>query len=159
MTPEQVRCWQILGLVAKEVILLQDVSNRLFNKNPITVDGLNHLLETPEGRDCLESFVGKFTRLQDTLTDKLLPQYLLALGEKTGAVLDNLNRADRLDLIADPERWLSMRQLRNRLVHEYVDDIENLVTALQTAQPMATELMSTAGLIQKLAQEKFPKLS
>ena len=43
---------------------------------------------------------------------------LAAVGEKTGTALEKLHRAERLQLLADPDQWLSMRQLRNRLVHE-----------------------------------------
>lgn len=42
------------------------------------------------------SYVSRFARLQDTLGDKLLPQLLRALGEKTASTLDNLNVAERL---------------------------------------------------------------
>jgi hypothetical protein len=35
--------------------------------------------------------VERFSRLQDTIADKLLPLFLVALGEKTGAVKDNLD--------------------------------------------------------------------
>ena len=51
---------------------------------------------TPER---VEAFVSRFGRLQDTLGDKLLPVYLEAVGEHTGAVIDNLDRAEKLQLI------------------------------------------------------------
>ena len=80
----------------------------------------------PEGRDCLEAFVGKFPRMQDTLIDKLLPHCLAAVGEKTGSALDNLNRADRLGLLSNTDQWLAMRHLRNRLDHESVETRQTL---------------------------------
>lgn len=41
-----------------------------------------------------------FWRLQDTIGDKLIPALLRALGEPQGAVIDNLDRAERLGWLA-----------------------------------------------------------
>ena len=67
----------------------------------------------------MEAFVSRFGRLQDTLGDKLLPQLLSALGEKISAVIDNFDRAEQLGLIASADEWMTMRSLRNQMVHEY----------------------------------------
>lgn len=72
------------------------MAQRLFAVPVITPEWIEELIAQPAGRDCLEAFIGKFSRMQDTLVDKLLPQYLTAVGEKTGSALDNLNRAERL---------------------------------------------------------------
>lgn len=49
-----------------------------------------------------------------------------------------------------------MRQLRNRLVHEYVEDRAELAAALNLARAMSSELMTTARTIRGFAEEKFP---
>lgn len=41
-------------------------------------------------------------------------------------MIDNLDRAERLDLIKSTDDWLTMRKLRNQMVHEYVEDPEIL---------------------------------
>lgn len=158
MNPAQQRCWQTLGVVEKEAFHLRDVAGRLFDAPELTVDWLRRLLENPEGRDRMEAFVGKFSRLQDTLIDKLLPQFLAAVGEKTGTALDNLRRAERLQLLADPDQWLSMRQLRNRLVHEYVADLAELAAALRAARPLVDALLLTGQAFRRAAQSQFPPL-
>lgn len=158
MNPTQQRCWQTLDLVEKEAFHLRDVAGRLFDAPDLAADWLHRLLETPEGRDRLEAFVGKFSRMQDTLIDKLLPQFLAAVGEKTGTVLDNLHRAERLQLLADPDQWLSMRQLRNRLVHEYVADLAELAAALQVARPLVDTLLSAGQAFRRAAENQFPAL-
>lgn len=79
-------------------------------------------LETdPDLAERVEAFVGRFGRLQDTVGDKLLPLLLTALGEKTGAAIDNLDRAERLRLVHSTDEWINMRNLRNQMVHEYTD--------------------------------------
>jgi uncharacterized protein with HEPN domain len=50
--------------------------------------------------------------------DILLPVLLGALGEKTGAVIDNLDRAERLGMSPSAEQWLEMRKMRNQMVHD-----------------------------------------
>lgn len=158
MNPAQQRCWQTLSVVEKEVFHLRDVAGRLFDAPELTVDWLRRLLETPEGRDRMEAFVGKFSRLQDTLIDKLLPQFLAAVGEKTGTALDNLRRAERLQLLADPDQWLSMRQLWNRLVHEYVADLAELAAALRAARPLVDALLLAGQAFRRAAESQFPPL-
>lgn len=104
MSEAQKRLWQTLRLVEKEGVYLQDVAVRLFAVPKITAEWIERLIATPEGRDRLEAFVGKFSRMQDTLIDKLLPNFLAAAGEKTGTALDNLNRAERLGLLANSDQ-------------------------------------------------------
>ena len=57
-----------------------------------------------------------------------------------GTALDNLNRAHALGLVQNPDAWLAMRLLRNRLVHEYVDDLSELNAALEQARALVQEL-------------------
>lgn len=137
------RLWQLFDLVEKEDRHLQGVKSRFFSDSTsqgLAPAALSPVLESAEGIDRLESFVGKFSRMQDTLMDKLLPAFLRAIGEPVGSVIDNLNRADRLGILERPEEWIAMRHLRNRLVHEYVEDIEQLAAALEKAESMAGSL-------------------
>lgn len=93
----------------------------------------------------MEAFVGRFGRLQDTAGDKRLPLLLDALGEKTSAVIDNLDRAERLGLIESADEWMAIRNLRNQMVHEYVEDTVVLVSALQTGHAFVPSLVSAAN--------------
>lgn len=156
MNEAQKRFWQTQRLVDKERAYLQDVAQRLFAVPVITPEWIEELIAKPAGRDCLEAFVGKFSRMQDTLIDKLLPQYLTAVGEKTGSALDNLNRAERLGLLGNADQWLAMRHLRNRLVHEYVEDKADLAAALNLARRMIDELLVAGQTIRTFAEAKFP---
>lgn len=115
--------------------------SRFFVDAELTVDWPDAVLATPEGIDRLESFVGKFARMQDTVLDKLRPVFLLSVGERTGTAHDNPNLAQRLGFVGGPDAWLTMRRLRKRLVHEYVDDIAELAAALAKARALVTELV------------------
>lgn len=143
MNPAVSRLWQLLDLAEKEDAHLLGVRARLFpgrGASGFEPAELAAALGSPETIDRLESFVGKFARLQDTLMDKLLPAFLRAVGEPVGSALDNLNRAQRLGLVTQPAEWVAMRLLRNRLVHEYVDDEAELAAALEKARGMVDVL-------------------
>jgi len=128
------RLRQLLELTAKEDRHLMEVRRRLLGgQTKVDANWLLKTLRTPEGIDRLESFGTKFARLQDTLVDKLLPALLLQAGERPGAAIDNLNRAERLGLVSDVDQWLAARRLRNRLVHEYMEDPEDMAAALTEA--------------------------
>lgn len=154
MNNEVQRFLQLLQLVAKEALHLQQVGQRFFENQPhIDLVWLEEKLATHEGIDQLESFTAKFARLQDTLGDKALPLFLKLAAEPVGTAIENLNRAEKLNLITDVGQWLSARQLRNLLIHEYIDDLTILVEALQQAKIMSFILIDTANKIKKYAKK------
>ena len=159
MTAVRQQLSRLLQLVEKEDLHLRGVTQRLFRArlraDPGNSDWLAKKLANPRGIDTLESFVGKFSRMQDTLMDKLLPTFLQAVGESVGTVLDNLNRAQRLGLVQEPDAWLAMRLLRNRLVHEYVNDLSELNAALEQARALVQELHATYVAISAYASARL----
>ena len=145
---------QVMQLVEKETLHLQQIINRFFEEQEtITLEWLQTKLTTANGIDQLESFSAKFSRLQDTLGDKLLPLFLKLSAEPTGTAIENLNRAEKLGLIMDTQQWLGARQLRNFLIHEYIEDLTVLLESLQQAKEMSIILMNTACAIKDYAQK------
>ena len=130
--------WERLQFLArvteKECQYLQETDTRLF-ADPATVDGLRIARIEPVVGERLDAFVGRFGRLQDNLGDKLLPQLLDAMAEKTGAAIENLDRAEKLGWIESADVWLEMRKLRNQMVHEYIEDMNILISALLPKSP------------------------
>ncbi|MCK5720189.1 MAG: hypothetical protein KAH84_09620 [Thiomargarita sp.] len=143
---------QILFVLNKADILLQDVTRRLFNKTELNPIWLQKILNTPEGIDRLESFSSKFSRMQDTFTDKLLPLFLKLSGEIPATAIDNLHRLEQLQIINNADAWVDMRLLRNKLVHEYVENIEELFNHLLLAKKLSAELHNSFHKI----KSKFP---
>lgn len=88
---------------------------------------------TIEKTEQLDAFVARFGRLQDTLGDKLLPALLLAGGDQPGQMFDNLDRAERFGWIESASDWADSRQLRNRMIHEYIQDPLILCDAINVA--------------------------
>lgn len=131
-------------VVERESRHLAQTDARLFSE-PFTESRVRALEGDVELAERVEAFVGRYGRLQDTLADKLLPALLTALGETTGAVLDNLDRAERLGWLESADDWMAARQLRNRMIHEYIEDPAVLADALQEAHGFCALLQQTAA--------------
>jgi len=145
------RISQVITILDKEDCLLQGVMGRLFDKNiKLDVCWLENILETPEGIDRLESFTSKFSRMQDTFVDKLLPLFLKYSGEIPKTAIDNLHRLEQLNIIENADSWVAMRLLRNKLVHEYMDDTEQLFQHLMLAKISALELHQSFLVFKKI---------
>ena len=98
-SPVQLQRLGFLARVAdREARYLSATTERLFavSSTPERVAALD---EDPDLAERVDAFVSRLGRLQDTLGDKLLPQLLTALGEKTSATIDNLDRAEQLGLV------------------------------------------------------------
>lgn len=133
-------------VVRKECRHLATTDQRLFGSG-FNLAHVNQLEADPDLAERVEAFVGRFGRLQDTVGDKLLPLVLLVLGEKVSAAIDNLDRAERLGLITSADDWMAMRNLRNQMVHEYVEDPAVLASALQSGHAFVSALVAAADRI------------
>jgi hypothetical protein len=131
-------------VVRKECQHITTTDQRLFGTT-FTLEQTARLESDIDLAERVEAFVGRFGRLQDTVGDKLLPLLLDALGEKTSAVIDNLDRAERLGLIESADEWMTIRNLRNQMVHEYVEDPVVLTSALQTGHAFVPALIAAAN--------------
>jgi hypothetical protein len=142
-------------VVRKECQHLATTDQRLFGTQ-FTPARACQLETDPDLAERVEAFVGRFGRLQDTLGDKLLPVLLVALGETPAAAIDNLDRAERLGLIVSADEWMTMRKLRNQMVHEYVEDLAVLASALQTGHDFVPVLTYAANkLIAEIEQRNW----
>ncbi|OHC62802.1 MAG: hypothetical protein A3H93_03135 [Rhodocyclales bacterium RIFCSPLOWO2_02_FULL_63_24] len=130
-------------VVSKECRHLATTDRRLFG-GLFTLAQAEQLEADADLAERVEAFVGRFGRLQDTVGDKLLPLVLSALGEKASAAIDNLDRAERLGLINSADEWMTMRNLRNQMIHEYVEDPVVLTDALQSGHAFVPALIDAA---------------
>ncbi len=148
------RFLQTLEIVAKEGKHLAYSWNSLFRQR-LDIDWVNGLEQNPARAEQLEAFVSRFGRMQDTMADKLLPRWLLALAEVPGSQIETLNRAERLGVVTSTERWLEMRNLRNRLVHEYMTSATKFVEDLKLAREYSLMLMETFNRLRQDAMTRM----
>ncbi len=146
--PERARLQFLARVIDRERRDLQITDQRLF----VPAFGIEQARRLDADLDLaerVEAFVARFGRLQDTLGDKLLPQLLRALQERPGTALDNLDRAERLGWIESTDAWTAMRQLRNQMVHEYIEDPAVLVNALERRHRFVPALLAAADAMRQ----------
>jgi hypothetical protein len=143
---------QLIKVAAKEAHYLERTAARL-SALKIDLAWVKSLESNDEHGEMLDAFVSRYGRLQDTLGDKLLPAMLRAGLEKTGSQLDNLMRAEKLGWIASAEKWIELRELRNRLIHEYMESPDDLLSALQAALLGVNTLSETQLHLSTYAQQ------
>jgi len=154
--PTVVELNRSLQIAGKEVKLLHQTRERLFHgAESVDAGWVKQVAADDDLSERLEAFSARFARLQDTVMDKLLPRLLAAAGEAIASAIDNLNRADRLGLVERPEEWVALRQLRNKLVHEYMDDAEEFATVLNVVLRLSGELIEAVGRIRRFAERRF----
>jgi hypothetical protein len=142
-------------IVERETARVLETESRLFAFG-VDTRRLAALAVDPEGSERIEAFAARFGRLQDTLGARLLPALLGALGEPVHTALDNLDRAERLGWITDVAHWQALRQLRNRLIHEYVNSTAELVAALFEAQQALPVLTGAArAMLDEMARRSW----
>lgn len=131
----------VLDKVGREVILRQKTRARLFQSAAIDAAWVEALKTDDERSDIVESFVSRFARLQDNIGDKLLPKLAALEAEPPTSAIDRYNNAERRGFIRSAADWLTMRALRNRLVHEYLDQADEFAEALNLADRFANDLI------------------
>jgi len=80
----------------------------------------------------IDSFIYRFTKIQDKMGDKFFPTILRELEEykNSMALVDVLNKLEKLELLKDADTWIDYRKLRNSLTHEYPNNNEEIIEAI-----------------------------
>lgn len=92
----------------------------------------NDDLEDVEKIKTIDSFIYRFTKIQDKMGDKLFPSILRELEEykNSMALIDVLNRLEKLELLENSDKWIDYRKLRNSLTHEYPNNSDEVLEAI-----------------------------
>lgn len=153
---EQARLLFLLEIAAREGRHLTSTSRRLFSKT-IDTDWVRALDSDPEESERLDAFVARFGRLQDTIGNRLIPALLRQLLEIPASALDNLNRMEALGLLSSVDHWIEARNLRNRMIHEYMRDAEEFAQVLSRARELVPLLINTYNAIRSYAAERLER--
>ena len=98
----------------------------------------------------------RFTKLQDVIGSKIFPFILNFLNEDAESFLDKLNRLEKLNFISSKEWWITFRNVRNDVTHDYPDDYDNLSRHFNKMFELSSELISYwENLKQKLVEMKI----
>ncbi|HLF96382.1 MAG TPA: hypothetical protein VI457_04490 [Methylococcaceae bacterium] len=156
-TEELARLRALLEVATRELDYLKRCDARLFAQ-PLTRERIETLPDDDDLAERVDAFVARFGRLQDTLGDKLLPAFLRAMAETPGTMLENLDRAEKLGLILSADAWIALRKLRNRMIHEYVADPNELLDALIAAHEHVDSLAASYRNLRSRLIKRFPQI-
>jgi hypothetical protein len=137
-----------LVLAKKEMAHLAYTHSTLFSQT-INLQWVKSLAEREDLSEKIDAFVGRFSRLQDHIGEKLIPRFSALLGESSKSLLDVLSYAEKMNWIVNAESFIGARKLRNLLVHEYMIDPELFLESLHSADE-ATKLLMT--VVNNIAQ-------
>ena len=126
-------------------------THRTLFAQPIDADWVRQLSTRDDLGEKLDAFVGRFSRLQDHIGEKLLPRFAALLGDSPKSILDVLAYAERMQWVENAEAFMGARKLRNLLVHEYMSDTKLFVDALLSARAAVDMLFRTVAATEKEA--------
>lgn len=159
ISDEMVRLSTLFEVVRREVNHLQFSWHQLFDLHKPDLQWLETLDSRPEEAVILEAFVSRFARLQDTLAGKLIPAWLTVLQEDSASQLENLTKAEKLGVLNNTEDWLAARHIRNQLVHEYVQNLEDMLQAIEVAQEASKMFYQTYDALLAYTKRVKPELT
>ena len=92
----------------------------------------NDDFEDIEKIKAIDSFIYRFTKIQDKMGDKFFPAILRELQEykNSMALIDILHRLEKLELLENSDDWIDYRKLRNALTHEYPNSSDDVLEAI-----------------------------
>ena len=92
------------------------------------LDGVRFENLTEDEIEHIDQYIFRFSKLQDVLGEKLFRSLLINLGEevRNRSFIDIFNRLDMLEIVSDYDKWLTLRQIRNEVSHEYDDSAEKI---------------------------------
>ena len=104
----------------------------------------------------IDQMVYRFSKLQDTLGDKVFASLLLLLGEeiKQKQFIDRLNRLEELELV-DMHIWMKLRKIRNDIAHEYSFNLDEVVDNLNDIFMEIDTLLSTYEEVLDFCRKRF----
>ena len=114
------------------------------------------IYENKETIKTIDAFIFRFIKLQDFMGDKLFKELLKKIGEYKDnmALIDILDKLEKLEVIDKADRWLDFRFIRNKLTHEYPDNEEDVIEGIKMALLYFEEIKTVLQSIVEYIQNK-----
>jgi len=116
---------------------------------------------TKEQLRILDQIAYRFTKLQDTMGQKILPMILELAQEPIApeaTFAEKLNWLERMGALPSAEEWKKLRVARNAIAHEYPDDNELRASAINRFLDGAMQLNALYEFVSGYLLEHFPRL-
>lgn len=103
--------------------------------------------------EAFDALTSRFARTSDLLTQKVFGLIDAVLLEEPGTLIDKLNRAEKRGIISSALIFKEIRELRNLIAHEYVN--EDLNTLFQSILKYSPILIKTVIDIESYTDTLF----
>ncbi len=135
----------------KHIALISESLEVLEPKIPIKeYEALNQL-----ERFALNALIFRFSKLQDLIGVKIFRTYLDFSGFETAekSFFDILREIEKEGII-DIDSWSELRELRNKIAHEYPEDIDEMIESINLFIEKSGELITISNKL----EEKFNEI-
>lgn len=112
---------KVINECEKHLQRLQYAKNELKTLFPLTQKSYENL--TQENIQAIDQFIYRFSKLQDTVGEKLIKMVFTLYEENIEkfTFIDILNRLEKAELLST-QTWKELRDIRNELSHNYDDN-------------------------------------
>jgi len=133
---------------------LKSAKNRLKKLMPLDVNMYENLDDM--SISIIDQMIFRFSKLQDTMGDKVFPAILELNGEKVKRMtfIDRLNRLEELELLYK-DQWMSLRKDRNEIAHEYSFNQDEVVDSINLIFNRTDDLLKIYDDLYAYCLEKF----
>jgi hypothetical protein len=136
-------------------VLDRSIENIKYSISKVEKINLEHNLSEDQF-ELFDSFSSRFMRLYEVLFNQVIRTTLSLLNELKLTNLDNMNKAEQLDMITTVADINEVRKLRNQVAHEYLDNewIPIYIKLLECSKTLLRSCQMTKTVI----AERFPDL-
>lgn len=80
----------------------------------------------------IDQYLYRFSKLQDTLGDKVFKLIIQEYEQNSAPqpFMDLLNKLEKIGFLTSAKEWLTLRQIRNEIAHQYDDEPEEMSQAI-----------------------------
>ncbi len=107
----------------------------------------------------IDSFIYRFIKLQDLMGEKLFKLFLDEIGEykDSMSLIDILDKLEKFGIISKASQWMEYRKLRNKLIHEYPNNEQDVIDGIYLAIDAFDEIEIILENIDKYLQKRALK--
>ncbi|MDA3926577.1 MAG: nucleotidyltransferase substrate binding protein [Kiritimatiellae bacterium] len=107
---------------------------------------------TPDEREPYDALCDRFIRAVEVSLKFFRTYEKVQFAEESDTFRDMLNRAEKSGLISAVELWFRMRDVRNRIVHDYLPEkVKEMYDDI--TGPFGSELLESARLAKELSDK------
>ncbi len=105
----------------------------------------------------LDQIIFRFSKLQDSMGNRLFRSVLENLGEDIDGVpfIDLLSKLEQLHLLENHKQWLQLRETRNLVTHEYPFFTPEIIEGLNLLLKQISIIKAIYSQIKSFAESRF----